>query len=222
MYRMRPLIVTLASKLKRMIHVGIADDHAVIRRGIQLFISQESDMTLVMEATDGEDLRTKLAEKNMDVLLLDIDMPRMNGITAIREIRENHPELRVVILSMHPEEIYGVTARKLGASGYVSKDIDPSEVIKAIKLVMRGDDYFNENLYRKNRRGEVSAMKLSKRESEVLKLLSNGLTNKEISNQLDISEKTVSTYKIRLMNKLGAKSVVDLVNFGHRFMELED
>lgn len=179
-------------------------------------------MTLAMEAADGEDLQEKLEQKDIDILLLDIDMPRMNGITAIRDIKENYPELKVVILSMHPEEIYGVTARKLGASGYVSKDVDPSEVIKAIKLVIRGDEYFNENLYRKNRRGEVSAMKLSKRESEVLKLLSNGLTNKEISNQLDISEKTVSTYKIRLMNKLGAKSVVDLVNFGHRFMEVED
>lgn len=205
-----------------MIHIGIADDHAVIRRGIQLFVSQEPEMTLAMEAADGEDLNTKLTEKHIDILLLDIDMPRMNGITAIREIRENHPEVKVIILSMHPEEIYGTTARKMGASGYVSKDVDPSDVIKAIRLVMRGDEYFNENLYRKNRKGELNAVKLSKRESEVLKLLSNGLTNKEISNQLDISEKTVSTYKIRLMNKLGAKSVVDLINFGQRSLEVED
>lgn len=202
-----------------MIQVGIADDHAVIRKGIQLFISQAPDMTLVMEAVDGEDLLAKLNEKAIDVLLLDIDMPNMNGITAIRDIRENHPELMVVILSMHPEEIYGVTARKMGASGYLSKDEDPNEVIKAIRIVMQGGEVFNENLYKKNKRGQLSAVKLSKRESEVLKLLSNGLSNKDVSGQLDISEKTVSTYKIRLMNKLGAKSVVDLVNFGQRLMD---
>lgn len=136
-----------------MIQVGIADDHAVIRKGIQLFISQAPDMTLVMEAVDGEDLLAKLNEKAIDVLLLDIDMPNMNGITAIRDIRENHPELMVVILSMHPEEIYGVTARKMGASGYLSKDEDPNEVIKAIRIVMQGGEVFNENLYKKNRRG---------------------------------------------------------------------
>lgn len=198
-----------------MIHVAIADDHAVIRRGIQLFISQEAEMTLVLEATDGEDLMDKLRLKRVDVLLLDIDMPKMNGVTAIQNILDRHRNIKIIILSMHPEEIYGVMARKLGASGYVSKDEDPSEVIRAIKKVIRGQEHFAEELYRKNKNGEIASIKLSKRESEVLKLLGNGMNNKDISNTLDISEKTVSTYKVRLMAKLGAKSVVDLVQFSN-------
>lgn len=199
-----------------MINTFLADDHAVIRKGLQLFISNDQELSLVGEAVDGEDLFNKLPSSDVDVLLLDIDMPKTNGITALRTLAEDYPHVKVLILSMHPEEIYGLTARKLGAKGYLSKDSNPAEIIAAIKEVYAGQEKFNEEIYKKNKKGAISTVKLSKRESEVLKLISSGKSNKEISQDLEISDKTVSTYKLRLLKKLGAKNVVDLINFGQK------
>jgi len=196
-----------------MINTFLADDHAVIRKGLQLFINTDQELSLVGEAVDGEDLFAKLPSSDVDVLLLDIDMPKTNGITALRALAEEFPHVKVLILSMHPEEIYGLTARKLGAKGYLSKDSNPAEIIAAIKEVYAGQEKFNEEIYKK---GAISTVKLSKRESEVLKLISTGKSNKEISQDLGISDKTVSTYKLRLLKKLGAKNVVDLINFGQK------
>ncbi len=142
-------------------------------------------------------------------------MPKMNGITALRALQDDFPDVRIVIMSMHPEEIYGPTVRKLGAQGYISKDADPKEVVNAIRVVAGGDLYFREDLYtvKTPQREKQRKIKLFSRESEVLKLLSIGKSNKDISEELGISDKTVSTYKQRLLNKLQARNVVDLINF---------
>ncbi|MDX5326755.1 MAG: response regulator transcription factor [Bacteroidota bacterium] len=203
----------------QVINVFIADDHAVIRKGLQLFIEQDEGLKLTGEAADGEELLMKLKRTPVDVLLLDIDMPKGNGIAMIKTIHQKFPGIKIVILSMHPEEIYGPTARKLGVVGYLSKGLDPVEIFRAVKRIYGGETFFNPDLYKKSKKGRVLSIKLSKRESEVLSLISSGMTNKDISEHLDISDKTVSTYKLRLMKKLGARNVVDLVQYYQRFKE---
>jgi len=196
-----------------MIRVAIADDHAVIRKGLQLFMNEDESLTLVGEAVDGEQLLELLRTTPIDVLVLDIDMPKVNGLSILKDLEIAYPRLKSIILSMHPEKIYGINARRMGAKGYVSKESDPSLIINAIKSVANGETVFTEELYKFNRHGFVPAVKMSKRESQVLKLLVSGRSNKDISEELEISDKTVSTYKLRLMRKLKAKSIVDLVRY---------
>lgn len=202
-----------------MINIIIADDHAIVRKGLDLFLKFEDEVRLVGEANDGEELLKLLSKLKAEVILLDIDMPKMNGITALRALQEDFPDVRIVIMSMHPEEIYGPTVRKLGAQGYISKDADPKEVVNAIRVVAGGDLYFREDLYtvKTPQREKQRKIKLFSRESEVLKLLSIGKFNKDISEELGISDKTVSTYKQRLLNKLQARNVVDLINFAKMY-----
>lgn len=201
-----------------MIRLILADDHAVVRRGLQLFIGYEDNLKLVGEASDGDELLEIIKDNEADVLLLDLDMPKMNGITAIRKIKEIAPDLKIIILTMHPEDIYGKTAMQMGANGYVIKDDEPKKLIKAINSVFAGEQIFSDQILNAKRKDKP--IKLSQREIEVLKLLSSGKSNKEISEELEISDKTVSTYKLRLLNKIGAKSVVDLVNFGNNYPDI--
>lgn len=201
-----------------MIRVILADDHAVVRKGLQLFIGYEDNMELVGEANDGESLLPLVSEKEADVLLLDLDMPKMNGLTAVPKILEINPAIKIIILSMHPEVLYGQTALQMGVSGYVRKDEEPKKLIKSINLVHAGEKVFSEELLTNKRKRRP--IKLSKREIEVLKLLSKGMSNKDIAEELEISDKTVSTYKLRLLTKTGGKSVVDLVNFAKSYPDI--
>ncbi|HBF19722.1 MAG: DNA-binding response regulator [Owenweeksia sp.] len=201
-----------------MIKILLADDHAVVRKGLQLFIGYEDNMQLVAEASDGDELIEMIQNHEADVLLLDLDMPKMNGITAIRKIKEMAPDLKIIVLTMHPEDIYGKTAMQMGASGYVIKDDEPKKLIRSINRVIEGEQIFSEDILNNKRKNKP--IKLSQREIEVLKLLSSGKSNKEISEELEISDKTVSTYKLRLLNKIGAKSVVDLINFSTNYPEI--
>ncbi|MCT4623055.1 MAG: response regulator transcription factor [Schleiferiaceae bacterium] len=200
-----------------MIKVIIADDHAILTKGVKMFIENINDIEIIGEANNGNELVDLLKKEKANVILMDIDMPEMNGISALRHVDQKYPFTKVVMLSMHPEEIYGKTARKMGAVGYVSKSSDPAKIIEAIRAASRGELYFNEEMH-SVKSNELGALrKLSKRESEVLQLISSGKSNKFIAEQLDISDKTVSTYKVRLMTKLGAKSVVDLVHFSKNY-----
>jgi DNA-binding NarL/FixJ family response regulator len=196
-----------------MIRVAIADDHAVIRKGLELFIKGDDALQLVVEATNGEELMNLLKNTQVDVLLLDIDMPKSNGLAVLRDLESLHPRVKTIILSMHPEDIYGVNARRMGAKGYLGKDVDPLQVLQAVKDVAGGNTVFREELYKFNRHGFVPQIKMSKRETQVMKMLVAGYANKKIAEELSISDKTVSTYKLRLMRKLKAKSVVDLVRY---------
>ena len=196
-----------------MIRVIVADDHTVIRKGLQLFVKGDKDIEIVAEATNGEQLMDVLKKNSADILLLDIDMPKANGLAVLRDLESTYPKLKTVILSMHPEEIYGVNARRMGAKGYLSKDSEPREILDAIKTVAEGNTVFREEIYKFNRHGFVPQVKMSKRETQVLKMLVAGYGNKQIAEQLNISDKKVSTYKLRLMRKLKAKSVVDLVKY---------
>lgn len=201
-----------------MIRLLLADDHAVVRKGLQLFIGYEDNLKLVAEASDGEELLQIIKDNEADVLLLDLDMPKMNGITAIRKIKEIAPDLKIIVLTMHPEDIYGKTALQMGASGYLIKDDEPKKLINAINKVYAGEQIFSDDLMSSKKKNKP--IKLSQREIEVLKLLSSGHSNKDIAEELEISDKTVSTYKLRLLNKIGGKSVVDLINFSTNYPEI--
>jgi two-component system invasion response regulator UvrY len=200
-----------------MIKVIIADDHAILTKGIKMFVEQTDDIEVIAEAKDGEELLDMVKIEKPNVILMDIDMPKMNGISALRQIDLKYSSVKVVMLSMHPEEIYGNTSRKLGAVGYVSKTSDPSKFIEAIRTVNAGELYFDESNHSPKTNKLRNQRKLSKRESEVLQLIASGKSNKDIAEELNISDKTVSTYKVRLMTKVGAKSVVDLVNFSKNY-----
>ncbi len=203
-----------------MINIVIADDHAIIRRGLDLFLKFDDEVKLVGEAVDGDELPALLDAVNPDILLLDIDMPKMNGITVLRSLADDFPDLKIIILSMHPENLYGPTVRKMGALGYINKEADPREVIKAIKSVYQGEEHFDETIHKIMMEEKMRArkIKLSTRESEVLQLLSIGKSNKDISEELGISDKTVSTYKQRLLNKLQARNLVDLINYAKNYL----
>lgn len=201
-----------------MIRLLLADDHAVVRKGLQLFIGYEENLDLLAEAGDGEELMDMIKNNPADILLLDLDMPKMNGLTAIRKVKELAPDLKIIILTMHPENIYGKTAHQMGAAGYIIKDDEPKKLIESINKVFEGEMIFSDKVLSGSKKSNT--IRLSKREIEVLKLLSNGMSNKDISEELEISDKTVSTYKLRLLNKIGAKSVVDLVNFGKSYPDI--
>ncbi|MDZ7847817.1 MAG: response regulator transcription factor [Owenweeksia sp.] len=202
-----------------MIRILLADDHAVVRKGLQLFIGYEKNLEVVGEAANGEELLELVKNVSADLLLLDLDMPKVNGLSVLRKIKARAPHLKVIILSMHPEDIYGHTAYQMGASGYVIKDEEPSVLIEVINKVQAGERAFSEEILNAKKRKD-KPIKLSQREIEVLKLLSSGKSNKEISEELGISDKTVSTYKLRLLQKIGGKSVVDLINFSKNYPEI--
>lgn len=201
-----------------MIKILLADDHAIVRKGLQLMIGYEDNLALIGEACNGEELLELIESEDADILLLDLDMPKMNGLTAIPKIRALRPNLRVIILSMHPEDLYGQTAFQMGADAYICKDEEPKKLINTIDLVYVGEKVFSEKILLNKRKRE--AIKLSKRELEVYKLLVNGMANKDIADELDLSDKTVSTYKTRLFSKIGARSMVDLINFADHYKDI--
>lgn len=203
-----------------MIRILLADDHALVRKGVQLIISYEKDLSLVGEVADGQALISLVQEVDADLVVLDLEMPKMNGLTVIPKLRELNPDLKILVLSMHPEDLYGHTAKQLGVDGYLRKDEEPKSLIEAIRRVHKGEKVFSANLIKDKK--TKKPIKLSRREVEVLRLLNQGFTNKEVAQELEISDKTVSTYKLRLLNKIGGKSLVDLIHFSKNYPEILD
>lgn len=208
----------------RMKKLVIADHHPVTRKGIACMLKKKSEYSIVAKANSGEELYHCLREEKPDILIMEIDMPQINGINALRSIKAEFPETRVLIFSCHPEEIYALRAIKSGAAGYVPKTASTKQFLKALKQVAKGGIFLNEDLtstFTSRNVGETSAIsrykKLSSREIEVLNLLSSGKRNKDIANALDINEKTVSTYKTRLLKKLKVDNLADLIHQSRMF-----
>ena len=200
-------------------NVVIADHHPVTRKGIQCMLKKNDHYNIVGKANNGEELFHNLETLNPDILIMEIDMPQINGINALRAIKSEYPNTRIMIFSTHPEEIYALRSIKSGAAGYVPKTASNKIFMSALKQIAKGGIFLNEELtstFTSRNVGEASAIsrykKLSSREIEVLNLLSSGKRNKDIANALNINEKTVSTYKARLMRKLNVTNLVDLVN----------
>lgn len=204
--------------------IVIADHHPVIRKGIACMLKKSKDFSIVGKANNGDELFKSLKEEKPDILIMEIDMPQLHGINVLRSIKADFPETRVLIFSMHPEEIYALRSIKSGAAGYVPKTASTKVFLKALKQIAKGGIFLNEDLtstFTSRNVGESSAIsrykKLSSREIEVLNLLSSGKRNKDIANALNINEKTVSTYKTRLLKKLKVDNLADLINQSRMF-----
>ncbi len=197
----------------------IADHHPITREGIKSLLADQNELNVIGNVTNGKDLIKSLRSHSPEVLVIEIDLPEINGITALRTIKTEFPRIRILVFSCHPEEMYALSAIKAGASGYLSKTASTESLYNAIQQVARGGIYLNKNITDKINSGATNGngliakfKKLSTREMEVLNLLSNGKRNKDIAEALDINEKTVSTYKTRLLKKLKVDNLADLIN----------
>ena len=205
-----------------MINVLVVDDHEVVRRGLELIFKQTKDINLT-GTTDNADNTIQLLNKNhqTDVLLLDLEMPKANGLTVLRKVKNEFPGIRVLVYSMHPDDIYAINCLKSGAMGDINKSGQVEELLEAIRKVSDGGIYLSEKLSERmayQKRAGINAAqrrmykRLSVREVEVLKLLTSGKRNKQVAEELGINEKTVSTYKARLLKKLNVNNMVELIN----------
>ena len=201
-----------------MIKLLIADPHPIVRKGLEHLFSSSSNIKIVGSVDNGESLLEFLKKEPVDIVLSEIDLPKLNGLTVLRYLKNDYPNVKAVMFSAQPEEVYGLNAIKAGAMGYVSKSVNIIAINEAIMKVNDGGVYLSNELTqqlafgsRTNKSGSFFK-KLSTRETEVLKLLAIGKKNKEVSQELNINEKTVSTYKARLMRKLKVTNMVDLVN----------
>ena len=202
-----------------MIRVVIADDHPMLRHGIKAILADAPDVQVVAEASSGDDVLAKLAGEAADIALLDVSMPGPGILALLRRIAEGHPRTRAIVLSAHPEEQYAVRALKAGAAGYVTKDRSAEELLTAVRKVAKGGRYVSNSLAQLlaselGRAGESQAHEtLSEREFEVLRLLGSGKSVKEVAAALDVSPKTVSTYRARLLEKMKLKTTADLIRY---------
>lgn len=202
-----------------MTNIIIADDHPVVRTGLKQFLNDESGLNVIGEAENYTDVITLLQENACDLLLLDISMPGMNGLEILRQIKNSYPETKVLILSVHPEEQYAIRAFKEGASGYITKDSAPDELIKAVNKIMEGSKYVSprfaeklaDNILPENQ-GPLHNV-LSNREFDVMVKIAQGKSLTEISEDLFISIKTVSAYRSRILHKLNMTNNAELVQY---------
>ncbi|MDW7670235.1 MAG: response regulator transcription factor [Bacillota bacterium] len=213
------------------IRIMLADDHALIRQGLIKVLSLEPTIQVVAEAENGREAIEKALQIPMDVVLMDINMPLVDGITAVKEIKEVNPDLKIIALTIHDQEEYLVELIKLGVAGYVLKDVSPDELVKAIHQVMNGDSYIPPVLMGKvlKELNRLSAAvqqpdpdKLTFRELEILQELALGLSNKEIADKLFISEKTVKNHLTNIFQKCGVTDRTQAVLHGlkHNWIQL--
>jgi DNA-binding NarL/FixJ family response regulator len=209
----------LCERRNSMIKILIADDHAIVREGLKQIVADTSDMIVTDDASDGHEVLALLSRNNYDVVVLDIAMPGPTGLDILKEIRKESPKLPVLILSVHPEEQYAVRALKAGASGYLTKESAPDELITAIRKVSMGGKYITSSLAEKLAfELEVDAEKpphktLSDREFQVMCMIARGRTIKNIADELFLSPKTVSTYRSRILEKMKMKSNGELTHY---------
>jgi DNA-binding NarL/FixJ family response regulator len=202
-----------------MIRILIADDHAIVREGLKQIVADTSDMIVTAEASDGHEVLTLLSKNNYDLVVLDMAMPGLTGLDILKQIKRETPKLPVLILSVHPEEQYAVRALKAGASGYLTKERAPDELITAIRKVSMGGKYITSSLAEKLAfELEVDTEKpphktLSDREFQVMCMIAKGRTIKNIAEELFLSPKTVSTYRSRILEKMKMKSNEELTHY---------
>jgi len=201
------------------IRLLIVDDHAVMREGLKRILSEMDDFVIAAEASSGEEAVKLISQAEYDIVLMDLAMPGRGGMEAVREIHRLQPDTAVLVLSMYPDEQYAIRAFRAGAAGYIMKDRSPDELVAAIRKVAAGRAHITlplaERLAREVAGGLVPYPHetLSEREDQVMRRLVEGMSIRDIAVKLDLSPKTVSTYKRRLFQKLGAKSVAELIHY---------
>lgn len=202
-----------------MIKILIADDHAIVREGLKQIVAEESDMKVSGEASNALDLLELISSTDFDIIILDINMPGRSGLDLLKDLKHQHPELPVLILSMYSEEQYGIRALRAGASGYLRKASAPDELVTAIKKIVSGGKYISQTLAEKladsvdSFHNKLPHETLSDREYEVMCKIAAGESAEEISNNLSISVHTFYTYRNRILEKMKMKSNVELTQY---------
>ena len=201
-----------------MIRVAIIDDHAIVRAGLRQYLSEQVDLTVVAEAANGREALDIVRKGEVDVMVMDLSMPDQSGIDALAGIKARAPELPVLILSGFPEEHYAVTLLRQGASGYLNKECDPEEIVKAIRTVVLGRKYITAGVAELLAEGLSGGDKptheqLSEREFQVFLRLAKGETIGHMAESMSLSVKTVSTYRTRVMEKMSLASNSDLTYY---------
>jgi DNA-binding NarL/FixJ family response regulator len=202
----------------------VADDHAIVRSGLKKVLDAKPDMEVVAEAEDGAEAVEKALEEDIHLVILDVSMPRKTGIQAAAELHKRKPELRVLMLSMHDSEQFLFEALKAGASGYVLKSGADTDIVDAVRAAMRGDSFLYpsaittlvRDYVARGGRGEEEFDVLTPRELEVLKLIAEAHTSKEIASELFISIKTVERHRQNILDKLGMRDRVELTRYAIR------
>ncbi|WP_211318714.1 response regulator [Nocardioides silvaticus] len=208
-----------------MIRILLADDHTLVRRGVRLILEQQPDLRVVAEAADGADAVAALRETEVDLAVLDIVMPTMTGLQAAREIARRSDGPKILMLSMHDNEQYFFESLKLGASGYVLKSVVDEDLVEACRAAMRGEAFVypgamgaivRDYLDRRARGERVPETVLTPREEEVLKLIAEGQSSKEIAKTLSISIKTVEKHRANMLARLGMRDRTELTRYAIR------
>jgi DNA-binding NarL/FixJ family response regulator len=210
----------------RRIRVLLAEDHTLVRKGLRALLDEADEITVIAEASDGREAISKVDERNPDVILMDISMPTLSGLEATRQICEQIPEAKILILTVHSSAEYILQALRAGASGYLLKQAAPTDLIRAIKAVYRGEAFLSPTISRSVIQDYVEKTKLlevgsrydllTNREREVLQLTAEGYSIKDIAAHLSISDKTVRTHRKNLVQKLDIHSTAELTLYALR------
>src|SRR5712692_9928052 len=197
----------------------IADDHAIVRRGLKEILAEEFDVAGFGEASTASQVLELIHKQNWDILILDITMPGRSGLEVLKEVKHEHPQLPVLVLSIHPEDQFAIRTLKAGAAGYMTKENAPDELIKAIRKVLSGGKYVSPSLAEKLAAelatdGEKPPHEiLSDREYQVMQMIASGKTVRVIAHELSLSVKTISTYRARILEKMKMKNNAELIHY---------
>jgi two-component system invasion response regulator UvrY len=205
-----------------MINVMLVDDHDLVRKGIRRLLDDRSGIKVIAEATDGEQAIRQVRKQKPDVILMDISMPGIGGLEATRKITQRSPDMKVIVVTVHDDDPFPARLLEAGAAGYLTKGCDIDEIIQAIRAVYSGNQYITPGVAQKlalsfvNNRGKSLLEELTPREIQVMLMVVQGESNREISEKLCLSPKTISTYRGRLFEKLGVDNDVELTRFAIR------
>jgi len=209
------------------IRVLLADDHAIVRAGLKELLAGTGDITVAAEATNGQEVMARIRGQDYDVAVLDMSMPGRSGIELIKQVKDEKPKLRILVLTMHSEEQYAVRALKAGASGYLTKDSAAEQLVAAIRKIAAGGTYFSPETAERlvldaaPRAEAAPHALLSDREFQVLQLIAGGQSVGEIAKRLALSVKTVSTHKTRILQKMGLANQAELIRYAleHKLLD---
>ena len=210
-----------------MIRVLLADDHPIVRAGLKEILAGTGDITVAGEATNGQEVMARVRGHDYDVAVLDLSMPGRSGIELIKQVKDEKPKLRILVLTMHSEEQYAVRALKAGASGYLTKDSAAEQLVAAIRRIAAGGAYVSPETAERLALGAAPGAEvaphtlLSDREFQVLQLIAGGQSVGEIARRLSLSVKTVSTHKTRILQKMGLANQAELIRYAleHKLLD---
>ena len=205
-----------------MLKILLADDHAVVRHGVKQILADAFAQATFGEAKNAHELLDLIGNEHWDILVLDLSMPGGNGLEALKQIKNDHPQLPVMVLSMFPEDQYAVRTIRAGAAGYLNKESAPEELVQAIRKILHGGQYISASvadelvMYARNDDDQPLHKCLSDREYQVLCLIASGKEVKEISSELGLSAKTISTYRARVLQKMNMNTNAELTHYAIR------